>query len=233
MTAKTAPASKRATSLSTLHRSAVGKKMIMAVTGLLMLAFVIVHMLGNLKFYEGQEGFDHYAAWLRTIGEPLLLHGMYLWIQRAVLLVALVAHVWSAASLTKQDVQARPVGYTARRKGGYAASTMRWGGVILLLFVIYHLLDLSAAKLNPAPAGADVYERMTADFSTWYVTLAYTVAMLALCLHIAHGLWSAATTLGVGPATTASYRTVAVTVAVLITVGFLVVPFSVAFGLVD
>jgi succinate dehydrogenase / fumarate reductase cytochrome b subunit len=216
-----------------LYRSTIGKKIVMAVSGLLMLAFVIVHMLGNLKIFFGQTDFDHYAHWLRTIGVPILHETWYLWIQRFVLSAALIAHVWAAATLSAQDRKARPIGYQGRRRGGYATSTMRWGGVILLLFIIYHILDLTAGTLNPGKGSDGPYLRVIADFNTWYITLAYVVAMLALCLHIWHGLWSAANTLGVNTATTTLYRTIASAVAVAVTLGFLIVPFGVIVGWVD
>jgi succinate dehydrogenase / fumarate reductase cytochrome b subunit len=225
--------SPRATSVGTLYRSTIGKKIVMAVTGLLMLAFVIVHMLGNLKIFFGEQDFDTYAHWLRTIGEPVVPKTWYLWIQRTVLSLALVLHLWAAASLSRQDLKARPVGYQFRRRGGYATSTMRWGGVILLLFIVYHVLDLTLGLANPGPKDAGPYGRVVADFNVWYITLAYVVAMLALSLHIAHGLWSAANTLGVNAATTTAYRTVAITVATAVTVGFLIVPFGVVFGWVE
>jgi succinate dehydrogenase / fumarate reductase cytochrome b subunit len=224
---------KRVTSVSTLYRSTIGKKIVMAVTGLLMLAFVVVHMAGNLKIFFGEQEFDSYAHWLRTIGEPIVHETWFLWIQRTVLLVALVAHLWAAASLSRADLRARPVAYQARRRGGYATSTMRWGGVILLLFIIYHVLDLTMGVANPAADGAGPYGRVVADFHVWYITLAYVVAMGALCLHIAHGLWSAANTLGVNKATTTAYRTVALAVAAAITLGFLLVPFGVVFGVLE
>jgi len=222
----------RVTSVSTLYRSTIGKKIVMAVTGLLMLAFVVVHMAGNLKIFFGEAEFDSYAHWLRTIGEPIVHETWFLWIQRTVLTVALVAHIWAAASLSRQDLKARPIGYQARRRGGYATSTMRWGGVILLLFIIYHVLDLTLGVANPDP-DAGPYGRVVADFHVWYITLAYVVAMGALALHIAHGLWSAANTLGVNKATTTAYRTVAVAVAAAITLGFLLVPFGVVFGVLE
>jgi len=224
---------KRVTSVSTLYRSTIGKKIVMAVTGLLMLGFVVVHMAGNLKIFFGEQEFNHYAHWLRTIGEPLVHETWFLWIQRFVLTVALIAHIWAAASLSKADLRARPVGYQHRRTGGYATSTMRWGGVILLLFIVYHVLDLTVGVANPAADDASPYGRVVADFNVWYITLAYVVAMGALCLHIAHGLWSAANTLGVNAATTAAYRTVALAVAVAITLGFLLVPFGVVFGVLE
>jgi succinate dehydrogenase / fumarate reductase cytochrome b subunit len=223
----------RPTGVNALYRSTIGKKTIMAVTGLIMLAFVIVHMLGNLKIFFGASDFDHYAGWLRTIGTPVLHDSWYLWIQRFVLTVALVAHIWAATSLTRQDLRARPVKYAARRKGGSATWYMRSGGIVLLAFIIYHILDLSMGVANPAADGAGVYGRVVADFHIWYITLAYTIAMIALCFHIGHGLWSAANTLGVNKATTAAYQTVAVGVALFVAVGFLVVPFAVAVGIVN
>lgn len=222
----------RVTGFGTLYRSTIGRKMIMAVTGLIMLAFVVVHMIGNLKVFFGAEEFNGYAAWLRTIGEPALHESWYLWIQRAVLTVALVLHIWAAITLSKHDVRARPVGYQARRTGGYATSTMRWGGVTLLLFVIYHILDLTTGTLNPSNS-SEPYERITAGFHEWYNVVFYTLAMIALCMHIWHGLWSAANTLGWNRATTAGFRTTAVVVALVVALGFLLVPYSVVFGLVE
>jgi succinate dehydrogenase / fumarate reductase cytochrome b subunit len=221
---------RRVSSTSTLYRSTIGKKIVMAVSGLLMLAFVVVHMAGNLKIFFGEQEFDSYAHWLRTIGEPIVHETWFLWLQRTVLLIALVAHIWAATALSRQDLKARPVGYQARRRGGYATSTMRWGGVILLLFIIYHILDLTMGVANPAADGAGPYARVVADFSVWYITLAYVVAMGALCLHIAHGL---ANSLGVNRATTTAYRTVAVAAAATITLGFLLVPFGVVFGVLE
>jgi succinate dehydrogenase / fumarate reductase cytochrome b subunit len=222
----------RVASVSTLYRSTIGKKIVMAVTGLLMLGFVVVHMAGNLKIFFGEQEFNSYAHWLRTVGEPIVHETWFLWIQRSVLSVALVAHLWAAASLSRADLKARPVAYQARRRGGYATSTMRWGGVILLAFIVYHVLDLTMGVANPDP-DAGPYGRVVADFHIWYITLAYVVAMGALALHIAHGLWSAANTLGVNKATTTAYRTAAIVVATAITVGFLLVPFGVVFGILE
>jgi succinate dehydrogenase / fumarate reductase, cytochrome b subunit len=213
-----------------LFRSTIGKKIVMAVTGLLMLAFVIVHMLGNLKIFFGEQDFDQYAHWLRTIGEPIVHQTWYLWVQRTVLTAAMIGHIWAAASLSRQDLKARPIGYQHRRRGGYATSTMRWGGVVLLLFIVYHILDLTMGVANPGADGIGPYGRVVADFHLWYITLAYVLAMLALGLHIAHGLWSAANTLGVNAATTTAYRAVALTVASAVTLGFLIVPFGVIVG---
>jgi succinate dehydrogenase / fumarate reductase cytochrome b subunit len=222
----------RPTGVGTLYRSTIGKKMVMAVTGLVMLAFVVVHMLGNLKIFFGATEFNEYAHWLRTIGDPLLHEAWYLWVQRVGLTVALVAHVWAAISISRQDVRARPVGYRGRGRNPMT-TYMRWGGVVLFLFIVYHLLDLTAGILNPAPEGAGVYGRVVYDFNEWYVVVGYTLAMIALGFHIGHGLWSAANTLGFRPATTRAVQTASGAVALVITIGFLVVPFAVVFGIVN
>ena len=132
-------------------RSTVGAKAVMAVTGAVLALFLVAHMVGNLKIFVGAASFDGYAHWLRTIGTPVLSHGWYLWIQRAVLTAAVVGHVAAATALTLRARRARPVRYAHRPavQGSYAARTMRWGGVIIALFVVYHLLDLTTLTLNP------------------------------------------------------------------------------------
>ncbi len=203
----------------------------MAVTGALLVGFLLAHMIGNLKIFFGAESFDAYAHWLREIGAPVLPHGAYLWIQRAVLLAAIGAHLWAATALTLTARRARPVRYAHRPRvqGSYAARTMRWGGVIILLFVVYHVLDLTTRHLNPIPDPAAAHAAVTADFtpSRWYVTAFYTVAVLALGFHLRHGIWSAFQTLGLR-----SSRTVAFAVSSLVCVGFLTVPLAATFGVI-
>jgi succinate dehydrogenase / fumarate reductase cytochrome b subunit len=215
--------------------SSVQLKVVMATTGAVLLGYLVVHMLGNLKIFFGQRALDTYAAWLREIGEPALPASGLLWILRVVLLVSVVAHIVSATVLARRARRARPVRYAHRRpvSTGYAARTMRWGGVIILLFVIYHILDLTTGTLNPNGVHGAVYDNVVADFSRWYVTLAYTVAMLALGFHVRHGAWSALQTLGrsSGP-DQRRYKTIALIVAVVLTAGFLAVPFAVQTGLV-
>ncbi|GAB3262673.1 succinate dehydrogenase cytochrome b subunit [Kineosporia babensis] len=222
----------RVTGFGTLHRSTIGRKMIMAVSGLAMLGFVVVHMVGNLKIFFGETEFNEYAHWLRTIGEPALHHEWFLWIMRVGLIVALVAHFWAAITLSRHDVKARPVKYQAKRKGGYATTLMRWGGVTLALFIVYHILDMTTGTVNPATTN-EPYDRITSGFGEWYNVVFYTLAMGALCAHIWHGLWSAANTLGWNRATTAGFRTFAVVFALAVAFGFLLIPYSVVFGLVD
>lgn len=210
----------------------------MAVTGILLVLFLIVHMLGNLKIFTGETSFDHYAHWLRDIGAPLLPHTWYLWIQRTVLTVAVVAHIVAATVLARRARAARPVKYAHRKKvqGSYAARTMRWGGVIILLFVIYHILDLTTGHLNPQGDASNPYGNVVADFAPerWYVTLFYTLAVVTVGFHLRHGAFSAFRSLGQQtPKGERRARTGALVLAVALCAGYLVVPFAVLTGLVS
>ncbi|MFD1519613.1 succinate dehydrogenase cytochrome b subunit [Pseudonocardia yunnanensis] len=217
--------------------SSVQLKFVMAVSGALALLYLIAHMIGNLKIFLGADAINTYAAWLRTVGEPALPMQTLLWIVRVVLVVAIVAHIVSATILARRARRARPVRYAHRQpvRGSYAARTMRWGGVIILLFIIYHLLDLTAGTLNPQFVEGDVHSNLVVDFapSHWYATVAYTVAVIAVGFHVRHGLWSGLQTLGRSSAAAQNtIKGVALVVAVLLTVGFLSVPFSILTGLV-
>ena len=210
----------------------------MAVTGLLLVAFLYVHMIGNLKIFFGAETFDHYAHWLRDIGTPLLPESWYLWIQRGGLTLAVVAHIVAATILARRARRARPVRYVHRPKvqGSYAARTMRWGGVIILLFVIYHILDLTTGTLNPNGKPGEAYANVAADFAPdrWYVTLFYTLSIVAVGFHLRHGLFSAVRTLGQRTARGERIaRGAALLLSVVLVVGYLSVPFAVLTGLVD
>jgi len=219
-------------------RSSVALKIFMAVTGLLLVAFLYAHMIGNLKIFFGAETFDHYAHWLRSIGVPLLPETWYLWIQRFVLTVAVLGHIVAATILARRARKARPVRYAHRPKvqGSYAARTMRWGGVIIILFVVYHILDLTTGTLNPIGDKQHPYANVVADFAPerWYVTLFYTLAILAVGFHLRHGLFSAARTLGQRTARgEVIARAAALLLSVVLVVGYLSVPFAVLTGLVD
>jgi succinate dehydrogenase / fumarate reductase, cytochrome b subunit len=227
-----------------VRRTSVALKAIMAASGALLVAFLVVHMLGNLKIFFGAEAFDHYAHWLRTIGSPVLPLEGYLWLQRAVLTVAVIAHIWSAAVLTIRSRRARPVRYAHRPpiQRSYAARTMRWGGVIVLLFIVWHILDLTTRTVNPVADHSRAYAALVADFAPgrWPVTLFYVVAMVMIGLHLRHGVWSALQTLGFTAGSTPAAgarrsriaRAVALAVAVVLSAGFLLVPLSITFGLV-
>ena len=212
-------------------------KIFMAVTGILLVLFLYLHMIGNLKIFFGETTFDHYAHWLRTIGEPLLPEQWYLWIQRGGLTIAVVGHVWAATVLARRARQARPVKYAHRPKvqGSYAARTMRWGGVIIVLFVIFNILDLTTGTLNPIGDKQHPYANVVADFAPhrWYVTLFYVLAIVAIGFHLRHGLFSAVRTLGQQSARGERIaRVTALALALILVVGYLSVPFAVLSGLV-
>jgi succinate dehydrogenase / fumarate reductase cytochrome b subunit len=220
----------------TFWDSAIGKKAVMAVSGLIMLVFLLFHMLGNLKIFFGPTDFNGYAAWLRTIGEPALHHGWFLWIQRVALLVALVAHITAAAQLSKRDLRARPVRYQhgQRAKATFATRTMRWGGVILALFIVWHIFDLTVGMANQDFKADQPYHNIVADFQVWWVNVIYLVAVTMVGIHINHGFWSAAQTLGVNrPTRDKAIKTLGSTLAVVITAGFAMVPIGVMTGLVS
>lgn len=216
--------------------SSLGKKTVMAVSGLIMLAYLVVHMLGNLKIFFGPDEFNGYAHWLRTLGEPFLHHEWALWIVRVVLVAAVVAHATAAYQLSRRDLRARPSKYVHRkRRASYATRTMRWGGVILALFIVWHILDLTTGTVHPGGFQAGhPYQNVIDTFSTWYGNVVYIVAVLALGLHIRHGFWSAAQTLGAGSRTRdRALKTTANVLALVLTVGFVSVPVAVMTGVVS
>jgi succinate dehydrogenase cytochrome b subunit len=204
----------------------------------MLVLFLYLHMIGNLKIFFGNDAFDHYAHWLRTIGEPALPRTWFLWIQRAGLTAAVILHIASAVILARRASAARPVKYAHRPKvqGSYAARTMRWGGVIILLFVIYHILDLTTGTLNPKGDKEHPSANVVADFapSHWYVTLFYTLAIVAIGFHLRHGIFSAVRTLGQQTARGERIaRAIALALSLVLVVGYLSVPFAVLTGLVD
>jgi succinate dehydrogenase / fumarate reductase, cytochrome b subunit len=177
-----------------LYRSALGKKYVMAVTGIIGLGYVFAHMVGNLKVYTSPEDFDHYADWLRSgLLVPVVPETIALNLMRVVLLLALVFHVLAAYQLTVMNSKARPDRYQARREyvaADFAARTMRWTGVLVLLFIVYHLADFTWGWVNPAESGAGPYEKLVASFRVPVVAAFYVVANVALGIHLYHGAWS-------------------------------------------
>ncbi|TKJ21550.1 succinate dehydrogenase [Blastococcus sp. CCUG 61487] len=207
----------------------------MAVSGIILVLYLIAHMIGNLKAFSGAEEFNHYSEWLRTIGNPALPGATTLWIIRIVLLVSVLAHMWAAVSLWRQAKRARPQGYVKKKAVAqtYAARTMRWGGVIIAAFVVWHLLDLTFGTVNSEGDGAP-YDRLVASFSNPVSTAFYAVAVILVGMHLRHGIWSATQTLGQSNRRrelTVNYTATAI--ATVLTLGFLLVPFSVLFGLID
>ena len=216
--------------------SSVFKKAVMAVSGIILVLYLIAHMIGNLKIFAGAETFNGYSEWIRRIGEPAVPGQTVLWIIRVVLLVAVVAHAWAAISLWRQAKRARPQAYVTKKSvaQSYASRTMRWGGVIIGLFIVYHILDLTLGVANPEGHDSTPYDRAVAGFSNPIVVAVYVIALLLLGMHLRHGIWSATQTLGQSNRrreVTVNYA--ATGIATVVTLGFLLVPFSVLFGLID
>jgi len=217
----------------TLYQTTVGKKFTMAVTGLFLFLFIVGHMAGNLKIFFGPEKFNHYAQFLREVGSPLFGHGGFLWIFRIVLLLAVGVHVVAVVQLWLISRGARGVGYTKLDdiSFSYASRTMRWGGVLIAFFVIYHLLHLTVGTVHPSFDHESPYHNVVAAFSVWWVALVYAIAVILLGLHLYHGLWSTTQTLAIrSPQVMKWRRPAAAAVATLIVLGYLSVPAAVLAG---
>jgi succinate dehydrogenase / fumarate reductase, cytochrome b subunit len=219
------------------YSTAVGKKYVMAVSGIVLMGYVFAHMVGNLKAYLGPEDLNHYAEWLRTLGTPALPRTVGLWLMRSVLIAAFVFHIHSAYSLTRLNWAARGDGYQSKRDyvaADFASRTMRWTGIIVGLFVIFHLLDLTWGQANPDFHRGEVYENLVASFERVPVAVVYIVANLALGLHLYHGSWSLFQTMGWNhPRFNPWRRGFAVAFALVITVGNVLFPVMVLVGVID
>jgi succinate dehydrogenase / fumarate reductase cytochrome b subunit len=216
--------------------NSVFKKIVMAISGIFMLLFLIAHMIGNLHVFQGAESFNDYSEWLRRFGEPALPPRTFLTALEAALLLSVLAHMWAAIMLWRQAKRARPQAYETKKAVAqtYASRTMRWGGVIIALFIVYHILDLTFGVANPDGTDSTPYDRLVASFQNPIATTVYVVTLLLLGMHLRHGLWSATQTLG--QSNRRRERTVnagATGFAVLLIAGYLVVPAAVVFGLVD
>ena len=210
--------------------STIGRKVVMAVTGLVLVGYVLGHMAGNLLLYQGPEALNEYAAFLREF-----LHGWGLWIARAGLLLAVLLHIASAVSLTREELAARPVRYRKweATNATYSSRTMRWGGVIILAFVVYHLLHFTFGSAHPDFVEGDVYHNVVAGFRSFPVVLFYLVAMSLLALHLRHGVWSLFQTLGLShPRWLVTAQAAAYVIAAVVYLGNVSFPLSVFFGLV-
>jgi len=220
-----------------LPRTSIGKKAIMAVTGLFYIGFVFFHMYGNTKVFFGAEYFNAYAEGLREFGQPLLGHLHFLYVMRTVMVVALALHIWAAVTLTRQSQAARATKYamTRRQAADYAALTMRWGGVALFFFLIYHLAHFTwgIPVIHSNFTLGDAYGNLVYGFQNPLNVLLYLIALVALGLHLYHGTWSLFQTLGLlNRDTTTAIRGLAWLLALVIPIGFAVVPLSVLFGIV-
>ncbi len=178
----------------TFFGSTIGRKIVMASTGVILFGFVVAHMAGNLQIYLGPTVLNHYAVFLREF-----LHGAGLWIARAVLLASVILHVWAAVTLTQLDRAARgPVAYREwqPRQSTYSSRTMRWTGALLAAFIVYHLLDFTFGNVNPGYEPHNVYGNVVRSFSVIPIAMMYIIAMLLLGLHLKHGTLSMLRTLG-------------------------------------
>jgi succinate dehydrogenase / fumarate reductase cytochrome b subunit len=222
--------------LLALWASVIGKKVVMAVTGAVLILFVIAHMAGNLKIFSGPTEINDYSRFLREVAYPELAYGQLLWIVRIVLLVSVVLHITAAMQLTRMNWQARPVGYDSKKdvETTWGALTMRWGGLLLAVFIVFHLLHFTAGVVGFQPGQFEhlmVYQNVVAGFSVWPISLFYIVAMGALCLHLDHGIWSMFQTMSWATVdNTKSLRLFSRIVAILIFAGFVSVPISVLAG---
>jgi len=209
--------------------STIGRKVVMAVTGLVLFGFVFAHMLGNLQmFLPDHEAINHYGEFLRE-----MLHGSGIWVARAVLLGSVALHIWAAWSLTRTSWKARPVPYKVVTPDAstYASRTMRWSGPIVFLFIVYHLLHFTVGSVHPAFVEGEIYRNVIVGFSFWPVAVAYVLAICALGLHLRHGAWSMLQTLGASHPQWDGLRKLAATVfTVIIVFGFISVPLAVLAG---
>jgi succinate dehydrogenase / fumarate reductase, cytochrome b subunit len=221
------------------YRSSVGKKAVMAVTGVILFGWVFLHMVGNLKLYMGPEHLNEYAYFLRSMFGPAVPESGMLWLSRIILLVCVILHIHAAWALTMMNREARPVGYHDRAyvKGTYAARTMRWGGVIIALFVVYHLLHLTTGQAHhdfkEVDGRVDVYHNVVTGFQVWWVAAIYVLANLALGLHLYHGVWAMFSSVGVTHQRFDNWRRAFATAfAVIITLANVSFPLTVLAGLV-
>jgi succinate dehydrogenase / fumarate reductase, cytochrome b subunit len=221
--------------VASLWRSTIGKKYVMAVTGLIWFGYLIVHLWGNLKIYAGPQFLNDYGAFLRTVGEPFFGFSQVLWLARIVLIPAFVVHVWAAVQLTTRDMASRPQRYSMRKnlESTFASRTMIWGGLFILLFVIYHVLDFTFGTVNPSFEEGNIYHNVVASFRVWPVAVFYVLAMLAVGLHLFHGIWSLFQTLGWNTArANRLIRNFATFGALILTAGNISIPLAVLFGAV-
>ena len=225
------------------YRSAVGKKWVMALTGIGIIFFVLAHMVGNWKIFlpdvAGVPDIDIYAEALRELLVPFLPAHVALWILRTGLIVAFLLHIHASYALTLMNSRARPEPYQGPRTyvaANYASRTMRWSGVIFAAFLLFHLADLTWGIQPMAPetwARGEVYANFIATFSRAPVTAFYVIAMVLLGLHLYHGAWSMFQSLGINhPRFNVVRRFFAIGLAVLVTVGNAIMPLAVFFGFV-
>lgn len=226
--------------LSEVWASTIGKKLIVGISGVILAAYVILHMLGNLKSLQGNGGggeaaVDSYAEWLRTFGEPVIPEDGILWLVRVILIVALVVHVVGVSQLIARNRAARPEGHrhAKRIKRSLASRTMALSGFLLLAFIVFHVLQFTTLTIEPTPlAQGDVYANLYGAFQEWWLVAIYVLAVVILGFHLRHALWSVLQTHGFDkPNRNPSFRRGATATAVALTIGFAAVPIAFATGI--
>jgi len=216
------------TVVARFYDSTIGKKAVMAVTGLILFGYLIVHMLGNLQVYLGREVMDHYAATLH--GNPPLL-----WTARTVLLISVVLHIWASIQLSAIKSEARPIGYVKRGnvQASLASRTMMWSGPLIAVFVVYHLLHLTTGTLHPQFVELHAYENVVTGFQQPIAALAYIVGMIFVGLHLSHGIWSMFQSVGFShPRYSPMVRRFASVFSWILIAGFISVPIAVLIGVI-
>lgn len=207
--------------------STIGKKIVMAVTGLIMVGFVIIHMAGNLQVFISAEKLNAYGAMLHGPLQEVTLA------LRVILLVSVVLHTIAAVQLTRMDNTARPVGYAKKvpQAATLASRTMRWGGVFLAVFIVLHLLHFTTGDIHPDFIPGDVYHNLVSAMQSPWVAIGYILAMIVLGLHLYHGAWGSVRSLGMAePSPQPRNRPIAVVVAIIVWFGFTIVPLAVMLG---
>jgi succinate dehydrogenase / fumarate reductase cytochrome b subunit len=216
--------------LREFYGSMVGKKAVMGVTGLIGIGFVILHSLGNLLVFRGPDAINSYSHFLKSTGELL-------WALRIVLIVAVILHVIAAVQLTRQSRAARPIGYVKRdpQAATIASRTMRWGGALLLVFIVVHILHFTTGTIRPSGffSHQDVYANVVTSFRIWWVSLFYVLSMIALGFHLFHGAWSSVRSIGVSPESSEPlHHRISLWLAILIWAAFTAVPVAVFAGII-
>ena len=211
-----------------------------SVTGLIMVGFLLAHMYGNYKIFYGQEAFDGYSHFLRTIGKPLFPTGGVLWILRVALLASVLTHIYAVVVLWRRKNAATASSgkrYASKKnprgvQRTYASFAMRWRGITIFFFIIYHILHLTTNAIAPGGASSSPYDRVVNGFSIWWVVAIYAIALIALGFHLRHGFWAALASLGANtsPARRRWFNYAATGLAAIITVGFLIPPVTILFG---
>lgn len=216
-------------------------KFSMALAGLLFVFYVLMHMYGNLKLFGGQVAFDEYAHHLRTLGEPILPYSGFLWLFRLLLIAALLVHVGAAFHMWSKAGAARDTKYVVKKAVAATASSkmMRWGGVALLVFLVWHLLQFTILKFNvgdesAAAVGDSPYKLVVSSFQEWWVVLIYAIGVFALTMHLHHGVWSAGQTLGLtnNASQRRLWKLAGAVLAAVVGIGFILPPLAVLFGVI-